>query len=79
MGVTAARSFIASHAALFRLSPAAVQNLQLLADNSMAASQGHANHLLPTFGGLPTALDGDDHRRCGQRQRSVRFLVRSGR
>jgi len=57
-GVTAARSFIASHAALFRLSPAAVQNLQLLADNSMAASQGHAITFYQTFGGLPTALDG---------------------
>jgi extracellular elastinolytic metalloproteinase len=58
--VTAARSFIAGHAALFRLSPAGVQNLQLLADNLMVTSlsQGHAVTFYQTFGGLPTALDG---------------------
>lgn len=56
--VTAARSFIASNAALFRLSPTGVKNLQLLADNAMASSLGHAVTFYQTFRGLATTLDG---------------------
>jgi hypothetical protein len=37
--VAAASSFISSNAALFRLSATGLQNLRLLADNQMAASQ----------------------------------------
>jgi extracellular elastinolytic metalloproteinase len=54
--VAAARSFIGANAALFRLSN--VQKLALLADNQMAASQGHAVTFYQTFGNLPATLDG---------------------
>ena len=56
--VAAAKTFITSDKALFRLSDAGVANLQLLNDSPMVGSDGHAVLFRQTFGGLPATQDG---------------------
>src|SRR3954465_10492043 len=56
--VTAARSFISTNKALFRLSDQGVDNLELLNDSKMAGYDGHAVLFRQTFGGLPATQDG---------------------
>jgi hypothetical protein len=56
--VTAAKTFITTNEALFRLSAQGVSNLQLLNDSSMVGTDGHAVMFRQTFGGLPATQDG---------------------
>ncbi len=56
--VAAAKTFITSNKALFRLSDAGVANLELLNDSPMTGSDGHAVLFRQTFGGLPATQDG---------------------
>ncbi|MBA2639071.1 MAG: M36 family metallopeptidase [Nocardioidaceae bacterium] len=56
--VTAARAFISTNKALFRLTDAAVNNLQLVTHSRMTGSQGHALLFRQQFGSLPAAQDG---------------------
>jgi uncharacterized repeat protein (TIGR01451 family) len=56
--VTAARSWLRQNRGLFRLSQAEVDGLELVSDQRMAQSAGHAVLFRQRFGGLPAAVDG---------------------
>lgn len=56
--VKAARSWLRSNAAVFGLSTAQVDALQLVNDQRLAQSNAHAVLFRQVFGGLPAALDG---------------------
>ena len=56
--VKAARAFLRAHAPLFRLSPSAVDALELVNDQKMAGSKGSAVLLRQRFGTLTAAEDG---------------------
>jgi len=56
--VTAARSFISSQKALFRLSDEGVRNLELVNDSKLTGSKGHVVLFRQRFGSLPAAQDG---------------------
>lgn len=56
--VTAARSWLRSNAAVFGLTTAQVDALQLVNDQRLAQSSAHAVLFRQVFGGLPAALDG---------------------
>ena len=56
--VTAAKNWIRANKALFRLSDAGVDSLELLNDSTMAGYGGHAVIFRQTFGGLPATQDG---------------------
>src|SRR4051812_30860687 len=56
--VTAARSWLKAHAAVFRLTPSAVDGLELVNDSPLRGSPGHAVILRQRFGSLPSAMDG---------------------
>src|SRR3954454_10584187 len=53
-----ARSFIRAHADLFRLSAADIDNLELVNDAKLTASDGHAVLFRQRFGQLPAGHDG---------------------
>ena len=53
-----ARAFIRSHADLFRLSAADVDNLELVNDAKLVAGDGHAVLFRQRFGGLTAGHDG---------------------
>jgi hypothetical protein len=56
--VNAARGWIRSNKALFRLSNQGVDNLELLNDSRFAGLSGHAVIFRQTFGGVPAGHDG---------------------
>jgi uncharacterized repeat protein (TIGR01451 family) len=56
--VTAARSWLRAHAALFRLTASGIDGLELVNDSPMRGSAGHAVILRQRFDGLPSAMDG---------------------
>jgi hypothetical protein len=56
--VAAARTFISSNKALFRLSSQGVSNLQLLNDSPLVGSAAHAVMFRQTFGALAATQDG---------------------
>ena len=56
--VAAARSFLSSKAALFRLTTAQVAALELVNDSKMPQSNGHAVLFRQKFGSLPATVDG---------------------
>ena len=56
--VTAAKNWIRANKALFRLSDAGVNALELLNDSKMAGYDGHAVIFRQKFGALPAAQDG---------------------
>jgi extracellular elastinolytic metalloproteinase len=56
--VAAARTFISTNKALFRLSDQGVANLELLNDSPMVGSNGHAVLFRQTFGSLAATQDG---------------------
>jgi extracellular elastinolytic metalloproteinase len=55
---TAARTWVAAHKALFRLTGAASADLELVNDSTLAGSNGHAVLFRQRFGGVPAAQDG---------------------
>ncbi|MFL6006849.1 MAG: M36 family metallopeptidase [Gaiellaceae bacterium] len=56
--VAAAKSFISTNKALFRLTDQGVANLQLVNDSPLVGSAGHAVVFRQTFGGLAATQDG---------------------
>ena len=56
--VAAARSFISANKAVFRLTDAAVRNLELVNDSRLTGSRGHAVLFRQRFGSLSAAQDG---------------------
>jgi hypothetical protein len=56
--VAVARAWLSDNAALFRLTPADVDKLELLNDQKAAGGQGHAVLFRQRYGALPAAQDG---------------------